>query len=154
MFKNNITKILSLSSIVFVLFVVDRLIKHFLIKTLSQGFFIGPNISIDPFINKGIAFSIYLPFYFIVIITVVILVYLVFWLTKLIASQELARPFWLMLLLVGGVSNFLDRLVYEGVVDYLSIWIFPVFNLADVYISLAVIAILFLSFKKSKIPQI
>lgn len=151
MIKNNIAKILSLSSIVFILFVIDRLIKHFLIKTLYQGFFISPNISIDPFINKGIAFSIYLPYYFIVIITVAILVYLIFWLSKLLTNNEIARPFWLMLLLVGGISNFLDRLVYDGVVDYLSIWIFPVFNLADFYISLSVITLLFLSFKKSRV---
>lgn len=148
--KNNL-KIIKLFFLVFILFVIDRLVKHFLIKTLSQGFFIFPYINIDPFINTGIAFSVYLPFYFIVIMTIVILFYLVFWLIKLLVNSETARPFWLMLLLVGGVSNFLDRLVYGGVVDYLSIWLLPIFNLADFYITLSVIFLLFLSFKKDRI---
>jgi lipoprotein signal peptidase len=45
----------------------------------------------------------------------------------------------LVLVLAGGVSNIIDRLIYNGVVDFVSLWQFPVFNLADVFISLGAI---------------
>ena len=55
-------------------------------------------------------------------------------------------------LVVGAFSNFIDRFYYQGVVDFISVPFFTVFNLADVYISLAVIWILYLEviYKKKK----
>lgn len=43
------------------------------------------------------------------------------------------------LILSGGVSNFIDRLVYGGVRDWLRVGWLPAFNLADLAITLGVI---------------
>lgn len=48
------------------------------------------------------------------------------------------------LILAGGISNVLDRMVNSGgVVDFVKIWQFPVFNLADVAITIGVLLIIY-----------
>jgi signal peptidase II len=50
-----------------------------------------------------------------------------------------------LLILAGGISNFCDRLWYGSVIDFiqlhLSDWYFPVFNVADISITLGAIAL-------------
>ncbi|MBT6690977.1 signal peptidase II [Candidatus Parcubacteria bacterium] len=134
------------ASVIF-LFIVDRLAKIYAVKkTLDNdgGF-------IDLHINPNIAFSIPLPtviLYPLVIIALFILIY--FWLKSLSKKSILIWPWGL--LIVGAFSNLLDRFYYQGVVDFINVPFFTVFNLADIYISLAVIWILYyeLIFSRSK----
>jgi signal peptidase II len=48
---------------------------------------------------------------------------------------------WL-LLVVGGASNFFERVAYECVTDYVFLWRFPAFNLADALITIGAALIL------------
>lgn len=42
---------------------------------------------------------------------------------------------WKTVLIISGASsNLIDRLRWNGVIDYINFWIFPSFNLADVLI--------------------
>ena len=57
----------------------------------------------------------------------------------------------LILFLAGGTSNLLDRILRGKVIDFIDLTIFPVFNLADIYIIFGVLAlILNLFFKLPK----
>lgn len=51
------------------------------------------------------------------------------------------------LVLGGALSNFLDRILYGYVIDYIDIRIWPVFNLSDLCISTGVALIIFNSFR-------
>lgn len=54
----------------------------------------------------------------------------------------------LLLIFGGGLSNFIDRIWWGGVIDYIRLPLFPwAFNLADVWIVLGVILILNIKFK-------
>lgn len=51
----------------------------------------------------------------------------------------------------GGISNGIDRLRLGAVVDFIDIKIWPVFNLADVFISTALCLLIWLNLKKLKV---
>lgn len=57
-----------------------------------------------------------------------------------------------LLILSGAVSNFYDRIRFDGVIDFIlfhwSDWSFPVFNMADVFISVGTCLFLYLQCKK------
>ena len=58
-------------------------------------------------------------------------------------------------LIIGGIiGNLLDRIIYNGVIDYLDFKIFtydaPIFNLADTFIFFGVVLILFEGLKGDK----
>ena len=52
--------------------------------------------------------------------------------------------FLLVLLCAGAVGNFIDRAWYRYVIDfiYLEFINFPVFNVADIYVTLAIILLI------------
>ena len=130
------------------LFLVDRLTKIYAVKKPLEndgGFF-------DVHINPNIAFSLPLPtiiLYPLLIIVLIIIDY--FWLKSLNKKSILIWPWGL--LIIGAVSNFIDRFYHQGVVDFINVPFFTVFNLADIYISLAVIWILYYEgiYRKKKI---
>lgn len=56
----------------------------------------------------------------------------------------------LFLILGGAVSNLFDRLFLGCVIDWISIFSFPVFNLADLVIFLGTLFFVYQQFKKTK----
>ncbi len=58
----------------------------------------------------------------------------------------------LILILAGGLGNFIDRIRYKYVIDFLYFkWIdFPVFNIADCYVTVGFILLLLIVFFKYK----
>jgi len=95
--------------------VVDQVLKYL---TLSSGW---PVV-----LNKGIAFGLITSEVWVVIV-VLVLVFLV-------SSKD--NSLGVGLLLVGGLSNLIDRLTKGAVVDYIVFGEFLNFNLADVAIVL------------------
>ncbi|SDI82644.1 signal peptidase II [Arthrobacter subterraneus] len=94
--------------------------------------------------NTGVAFSIGagLPPWMVVVLTGAITTAV----TVFLWLQASKRGHWLSLLglsavLGGAAGNFIDRLDGSGVVDYFHTGWFPTFNLADVLITLGVIAL-------------
>ena len=52
----------------------------------------------------------------------------------------------IILLIAGTIGNFIDRLVYNGVVDFISFvfgdYYFPIFNLADTFMTVSIVMII------------
>lgn len=69
-----------------------------------------------------------------------------------IALKYLAFPFHvqpvLALVFAGALGNLIDRLWYGAVVDMIDLHFWPVFNIADSAITLAIIWLLFLGWKR------
>jgi signal peptidase II len=66
--------------------------------------------------------------------------------------QEKLFSFSLMCILGGAIGNMLDRIFYQYVIDfihfYMSVYSFPVFNFADIAISVGAIGLVISTFKK------
>ncbi len=124
------------------LFIVESLIKYiFILKKIpEQGFsFFSGILQISLFRNTNIAFSLPLPQVVTIILVIIILILLciVWWksLLKKNSWQLLATS----LIILGALSNLIDRLVFGYVIDYINVFFWPVFNLADSMIVIGVI---------------
>ena len=84
--------------------------------------------------NVGVAFGLPLPAALMYILVIGILVVLLYLLAKKIMLGEALVVFSLGLVVAGAFSNLYDRLAYGYVVDFINIFIWPTFNLADLMI--------------------
>jgi lipoprotein signal peptidase len=120
----------------FILFIFLRTITHL----VRYGFF-ETRFPVVPFsqvtFNTGFFFG-FIPvngLIFSVVLIVIWLVLCVFF-VRFIRHNRLLLASYIGLILVGGLSNIIDRVWYGGVVDYIAIGNFPIFNLSDVCIVL------------------
>lgn len=95
-----------------------------------------PNLLV---INQGTAFGFNLGIFFIPLyLLCIFLIYLMF----------KKHVFELSLILGAALSNFIDRLIRGGVVDFIQIKYWPSFNLADIFIVCALFLIIYKEYSK------
>ncbi len=58
------------------------------------------------------------------------------------------------MIISAGISNLYDRIIYGGVVDFIAVGNFPVFNIADVIISVGVGLLILFELKKTNNSQL
>ena len=120
---------------------LDQFIKYMINKfmELNTGISIIPNLfSIFYVRNKGAAFSILENnTILIVLISVIFIVILDYYIRK---EKNFTKLSVISLgMIMGGIfGNLMDRIIYHSVIDYLSFGNFPVFNLADIGITVGV----------------
>ena len=134
-----------------VLVLLDQLTKQIFILSFDLGdsIFVNYYLSWTYLQNTGAAFSILadggsIQKTFLLSVSVLVSVVVVFWIQKTDISQrqKLMGQFFL---LSGAVGNLIDRAQYGYVIDFIDINIlnWPVFNLADSFISIGVMLLLF-----------
>ena len=149
----NLLKKRWLSGIIIIIIstIIDRITKIWAAKTLTQGFDIAiiPGVLELQYVeNTGAAFSILTgKIAFFLILTVILCIVIVYIMLNVPADKRYT-PFWLCLvfLLAGALGNFYDRLFYHYVVDFISFVLinFPVFNVADIYVTCSMVALIVL----------
>ena len=122
-------------------FVLDRLTKAVAVGRLSwsESVRILPNIFHLTLVrNTGTAFGMFKDYTTIfVILTVVALSYIAYYIVKS-KSLDPALNIALGLIAGGAFGNFIDRVKFGYVVDFLDFRVWPVFNAADSAISVGV----------------
>jgi len=129
-------------------FLLDRMTKYLIVSEVWQSQAITSFFNIYFTYNQGIAWSIGsgLDGEYVTLVMLVIAAILVYfaWYMYLVASDRKMLGSCL-LILSGGVSNFLDRMWFGGVVDFIQLhlgsWYFPVFNVADVAITIGALCL-------------
>lgn len=126
-------------------------------KNRIQLFFLFPFlISLDQLLkflfiensvcNKNITWSIPIAPGFFYLIWIIIFIFLIYYFKK---SHNSIEKIAFIFVFSGAVSNFADRITRGCVTDFINLKIWPVFNLADVYITIG-IAMLILNIIKRK----
>ncbi|MFZ2310722.1 MAG: signal peptidase II [Patescibacteria group bacterium] len=132
-----------------IFFILDRYLKNLAITTDKSHNILGDILTFNFIPNYNIAFSLPLrgPWLTIVIslIIISIIIYLLF--SKLKKIEKISFFF----ILLGAISNLLDRLQYGYVIDYFDLKWFTIFNLADVLITFGTIVLILSLFKKSHV---
>lgn len=108
---------------------------------------LAPRLGFTVVKNQGVAFGLF-PGLAWKVIVFFLLASLVIYLRKKSFSGSLNQDWGLMLILGGGLSNFLDRLFLGHIRDFIDLRIWPVFNLADAMITVGVCLFLIQEIKK------
>ena len=136
----------------FFLFLVslDQLTKDLVINKLElyESKNLLPFLNFTFVVNYGFAFGfLNSPSLNQLIVSVVILSIILYFLYLLIKTQDHIFRFSLVLILSGALGNFLDRIIRGFVIDFIDIYIsdyhWPAFNLADSWITIGFMILIF-----------
>ena len=145
------------SFFILVFFVFFDLITKFFIK---NNFLINESKKINSFLdivyiqNYGVSFGFLsgLVSYWILVIVGLLVTSLIYYL--MINSFKRLEKLAYFIIIIGAMSNILDRIINTYVVDFISLhydnFYWPAFNLADIYITIGIIMLIISFFIKSK----
>lgn len=130
-----------------IFFILDRYLKNLAVTANKSHSLLGDILAFNFIPNYNIAFSLPLHGSWLVITIALIIMAIITYLllVKLKPLEKMA----FFLILLGAVSNLIDRLRYGYVIDYFDLRWFTIFNLADVLITLGTIFLIFSLFRKS-----
>ncbi len=131
----SIKNILKISFLSIILIAIDQVSKHFFYDKL----FLSERSIIQPAFNTGISRSIAISQIITIIWTILILGILIY----LCYKKQISK--WATIFLIWwAIGNLIDRIFLWWVRDFILLFNrFPIFNLADVFISIGVILIVF-----------
>ncbi|HDM08593.1 MAG TPA: signal peptidase II [Candidatus Omnitrophica bacterium] len=125
-------------------FLLDRIVKSYLISYPlgSELMVVIPGVfSIKTVFNTGVAFGLLRGYpQLLTVINVILVLFIVVYTFK---TENPRMKLWLTFILTGAVSNIVDRFIYGGILDYFDLSFWPTFNLADTYITIGIIGIIF-----------
>ena len=148
--ENKIIILILIMSII--LIIIDQLSK-FIVKSKYTEPIGNDIITIDLIQNNGIAFGLNNGNTKNIVLTVMILAIIINFIKKQKDRITTSNAVAISLILGGGISNLLDRIFKGGVVDFIKITKFAIFNIADCYIvgGWFMLVFLFIKFNKTVI---
>ena len=146
-------------SVTLSIFLIDRISKIYVIyldnKILGSDIFSSKYLNINLIWNEGIAFGLFSSadktFYnFLTIFILIIILIIIFMSNK----SEGLKKYSLLMILGGALGNLYDRIFNKAVPDFIDFHVqefhWFIFNVADIFISLGVIFMIFLEFTDNK----
>ena len=141
--------------LIFIVFTFLDLFSKFLIKNnipLNQSLEINRYFDLVYIQNYGVSFGILsgkVP-YWLLILAALLVVILILYL--MLVSKNKLEKFAYFIIIIGAISNILDRAINSFVVDFILLhyknYYWPAFNFADIYITIGII-MLIISFFRS-----
>ncbi len=128
---------------------IDRLTKFWAINSLChRDIRIFSNLNLTLAWNRGVSwgffsFKSFWGFLFLALVIFLVLIMFIFHVRYQFKRQK--NIFFELLILVGAISNLIDRILYRAVADFIDvhigIWHWPVFNFADILVVIGVLGI-------------
>ncbi|MFH0857630.1 MAG: signal peptidase II [Candidatus Magasanikbacteria bacterium] len=125
----------------FFLLSFDQFLKYCALKNPDfQYTFFHNFLGWEYYPNMGIAFSILVPNWLILLLSPFLLLFICLWYIKMKKNNTVTFGFYL--LFFGAVSNYIDRVLQGYTVDYIRFFT-SILNIADVMIALGVVFLYF-----------
>lgn len=124
-----------------ILVLIDQLTKS-LARTelLEASVQIFPGAHLRLAFNKGFAFSLPAPQIILILLAIGVSGFLVHWTSR--PERTIFEKWAAVLVASGAIGNAIDRILVGQVTDFLAFWTFPIFNFADICVSLGVVILL------------
>ena len=145
--------------IILVLFFLDRITKIYLINLQTSGtdidFYIYPFLNFYLVWNTGIGFGLIsietnIYYHIVTLIIAMINIGLIFFLAK----SKGVYAYLIALIIGGSLGNLFDRIYYYAVPDFIDLHLgnyhWFIFNVADIFITVGIIGLIFFELKKDK----
>ena len=143
--------------IIFVFLTFLDLLSKYLIK---NNFNINQRVEINSYFdliyiqNYGVSFGLLsgsVPYWILILIGLIVVILISY---LMIVSKKKIERIAYFVIIIGAISNILDRLINTYVVDFILLhykqFYWPAFNLADIYITIGIIMLVTSFFIKSK----
>ena len=158
--NENIKKIVIGTSILLLIFLLDRISKILILNILNEtgnvDIYINSFLNFYLIWNKGIGFgflsSDHNSFYNVVTILIVIINFVIIY---MLFKEKGTNYYFLLIILGGSLGNLFDRFYYRAVPDFIDLnyngyhWF--IFNVADIFITIGIILLILselISYKK------
>ena len=145
--------------IILVLFFLDRITKIYLINLQTSGtdidFYIYPFLNFYLVWNTGVGFGLIsietnIYYHIVTLIIAMINIGLIFFLAK----SKGVYAYLIALIIGGSLGNLFDRIYYYAVPDFIDLHLgnyhWFIFNVADIFITVGIIGLIFFELKKEK----
>ena len=139
MLKEN-KKFILISFCALIFFILDRALKFFALR--NKILFIKNY-------NLALSINLNIPDFIILFLYLIIFIILVYYLIKSIKNKNIILAAGFLFLIIGIASNFLDRLKFGFIIDYINSYFFYN-NLADIYIFFGIVLFLLKYRKQDK----
>lgn len=103
--------------------------------------------------NTGIAFSIPVQYFVMIGLNIALIILVIFLAIKELNLNSKLTILFVGLILGGGLGNIIDRVIHGYVIDFISIWKYPIFNFADIYVTVGVLSVALFYDKIRKNPD-
>ena len=118
-----------------IILLIDQLSKIIILNTINEIKVIIPKLlEIEVIKNIGIAFGLNDGNLKNIFITMIILIIIINFIIKQQNNIDKKMTIALSLILGGGISNLIDRIIRGGIIDFIKVSTFPIFNIADISI--------------------
>lgn len=101
-------------------------------------------------LNSGIAFSIPLPSYTTIVLTVIVITWLYTFWQSFAETKNQVFPIALGLITGGAIGNMIDRFRLGAVIDFIKVPYWPTFNVADSAVCIGMALLLWELMKRQK----
>ena len=149
-------------SVIISIFVIDRISKFYAINFLENyeeySFRVTSFLNLNLIWNEGIAFGLFsfnekLYYNFLTFIISLVIIVIIWLMIRSDGTEKLSY----MMIIGGSLGNIFDRFIYSSVPDFIDLhynnfnWF--IFNVADIFISMGIILLIYLEIFKKKIDE-
>ena len=151
-------KFIIISSAGLVALLLDQITKNYFVSHQGSQFIVWEPLLYFGFQgNPNVAFGLPINMVVYIIMTTIIFGLLVYLTYQTLKRKEVFQFTLIIFIIAGAIGNLVDRIRFGYVIDFIHVPFWSIFNLADIYIVIAVILwmgyIIFYESKRKKVPK-